>query len=87
MLYNESVEYLNKVIDKWASFCKTHRLMFESIKVILEDNIAKHEQINNLTVILKEKNEEIATLKAQNNILLLKDSFVEKPERKSRRVL
>ena len=71
MLYNESVEYLNKVIDKWDSFCKSHRLIFESIKTVLEHNKASQEQIYRIYNILEEKNKEVETLRVQNNMLFI----------------
>lgn len=71
MLYKDAVNYLNNIISKWKNFCKSHRRVSDAIKTILEDNEAKGLQINKLTNLLKEKNEEIARLRSQNNMLFI----------------
>lgn len=43
-----AVEYLNNVLKTWERFCKTHRLIAESIEELLKENTSLKREIHEL---------------------------------------
>jgi len=33
----KDIEYIEKVLDTWVEFCKTHRVLAESLKAVLDE--------------------------------------------------
>lgn len=54
----KAIEYLNKVLDDWGAFCKTHTNITEAIKIILAEN-------ENLKEGIKRQKAEIEKLKVE----------------------
>ena len=48
-----TAEYLNNVLKNWGEFCKTHRLIAESIEEILKENSSLKREIKELKSKIK----------------------------------